>query len=267
MDLTQTYPRSVREKWLGIVQLGRALDKGKAKAHGNLGEYNYDCPMDQAVFDFLGMNGEEFLTVIKNAKSDAEIEAYARPFVEKKSAQESRAVESGMAEPRPLGREPGVLHEPAGHRGAGTHGRDDLGRRSRLRREARGSHPPDGAGLTATIRAVVQYDGTNFCGMQFQPRERTVAGELERVFGKLLGHEVKITSAGRTDSGVHASGQVVSFKTQTAFPFDRLPIAANSELPRDVSIREASVVAEDFSARFSAIERRLRVRGPCRKTA
>ena len=88
MDLTTTYPRSVRDKWLGIVQLGRALDKGKAKAHGNLGEYSYDCPMDKAVFDFLGMDGEEFLNVIKNAKSDAEIEAYAKPFVDKKSPDE-----------------------------------------------------------------------------------------------------------------------------------------------------------------------------------
>lgn len=85
MDLTKTYPRSVHEKWLGIVQLGRALDKGKAKAHGNLGDYNYDCPMDNAVFEFLGMNGEEFLGVIKNAKSDAEIEAYAKQFVDKKT--------------------------------------------------------------------------------------------------------------------------------------------------------------------------------------
>jgi hypothetical protein len=85
MDLTKTYPRSVHEKWLGIVQLGRALDKGKAKAHGNLGEYNYDCPMDNAVFEFLGINGEEFLNVIKNAKSDAEIEAYAKQFVDKKT--------------------------------------------------------------------------------------------------------------------------------------------------------------------------------------
>jgi hypothetical protein len=50
MDLTETYPRSVHDKWLGLVQLGRALDKGKAKANGTLGEYNYDCPMDNAVF-------------------------------------------------------------------------------------------------------------------------------------------------------------------------------------------------------------------------
>lgn len=88
MDLTTTYPRSVRDKWLGVVQLGRALDKGKAKAHGNPGEYNFDCPMDEAVFEFLGMNGEEFLEVIKNAKSDAEIEAYAKRFVDKKSPDE-----------------------------------------------------------------------------------------------------------------------------------------------------------------------------------
>jgi hypothetical protein len=88
MDLTKTYPRSVHEKWLGIVQLGRALDKGKAKAFGNLGEYSYDCPMDKAVFDFLGMDGEEFLNVIKNAKSDAEIETYAKQFVEKKPPSE-----------------------------------------------------------------------------------------------------------------------------------------------------------------------------------
>jgi hypothetical protein len=88
MDLTKTYPRSVHDKWLGLVQLGRALDKGKAKANGTLGEYNYDCPMDNAVFGFLGMNGEEFLGVIKNAKSDAEIEAYAKQFVAKKAPEQ-----------------------------------------------------------------------------------------------------------------------------------------------------------------------------------
>lgn len=88
MDLTKTYPRSVREKILGIVQLGRAIDKGKAKAFGNLGEYMYDCPMDQAVFDFLGINSEEFLDVIKNAKSDADIEAYAKKFIDQKAPEE-----------------------------------------------------------------------------------------------------------------------------------------------------------------------------------
>lgn len=88
MDLTKSYPRSVHEKMLGIVQLPRTIDKGKAKAHGNAGDYNYDCPMDKALFEFLGMNGDELLEVIKNAKSDAEIEAHCRPFVEKKSPEE-----------------------------------------------------------------------------------------------------------------------------------------------------------------------------------
>ncbi len=86
MDLTQTYPRSVREKVLGIVQLARTIDKGKAKAYGRLGEYNYDCPMDKALFEYLDMNGDELLRVIGNAKNDAEIEAYCKPFVAKKSA-------------------------------------------------------------------------------------------------------------------------------------------------------------------------------------
>lgn len=84
---------------------------------------------------------------------------------------------------------------------------------------------------------------------------RTVAAELERVFTRLLGHTVKITAAGRTDAGVHATGQVVSWKTGTAFPFDRFAIAANSLLPRDVAVREVQTVDDAFSARFSAVER------------
>lgn len=88
MDLTKTYPRSVHDKLFGIVQLGRTLDKGKAKAHGDIGEYHYNCGMDQAVFGFLGIDHEELLNRIKNAKSDAEIEAYVKSFVDKKPPSE-----------------------------------------------------------------------------------------------------------------------------------------------------------------------------------
>ncbi len=105
------------------------------------------------------------------------------------------------------------------------------------------------------MRAVVQYDGTNFSGLQFQPAARTVAGELERTFSSVLRHEVKISAAGRTDAGVHASGQVVSWKTGTAFPFERFALAANAELPADVAVRAVAAVDDRFSARFSAIER------------
>jgi hypothetical protein len=88
MDLTKEYPRSVRDKWQGVVQLGRTIDKGKAEAQGTIGEYHYNCPMDQAVFSFLGIDHGQMLDSIRNAKSDAEIEAFTRPFVEAKSREE-----------------------------------------------------------------------------------------------------------------------------------------------------------------------------------
>ncbi|MGB6520845.1 MAG: DUF5069 domain-containing protein [Candidatus Cybelea sp.] len=88
MDLTKEYPRSVRDKWQGVVQLGRAVDKGKAKARGNVGEYHYNCPMDEAVFGFLAIDHEQLLDSIRNAKSDAEIEAFTQPFVDAKSREE-----------------------------------------------------------------------------------------------------------------------------------------------------------------------------------
>ncbi|MBV8155274.1 MAG: DUF5069 domain-containing protein [Candidatus Eremiobacteraeota bacterium] len=88
MDLTQSYPRSVHARWQGVVQLGRTIDKGKALAHGTIGEYHYNCPMDQAVFAFLGIEHEQLLAVIKRAQGEAEIEAFTRPFVAAKSAEE-----------------------------------------------------------------------------------------------------------------------------------------------------------------------------------
>jgi hypothetical protein len=88
VDLTKEFPRSVRAKWQGVVQLGRAIDKGKALAHGNVGDYHYDCSMDRAVFEFLGIDAAGLLDVIRAATSDAEIEAYTRPLVAAKSAED-----------------------------------------------------------------------------------------------------------------------------------------------------------------------------------
>jgi len=88
MDLTKTYPRSVREKLAGVVMLARATDKGKAFAAGTHGEYNFNCPMDKAVFGFLGIDSDKYLEKIKSAKNEAELEAYAREFVSKKSQAE-----------------------------------------------------------------------------------------------------------------------------------------------------------------------------------
>jgi hypothetical protein len=91
LDLQTGYPRSVRDKVLGVYQLGRAIDKGIATANGTNGEYNYDCPMDKAVFGFLGLNHAALLDVIKKANSQDEIVAYVKPFVDKKSAAEINA--------------------------------------------------------------------------------------------------------------------------------------------------------------------------------
>ena len=88
MDLTKGTPRSVRDKVLGIVQLGRTTDKAKAVAHGTIGEYEYDCSMDKGLFDFLGIKGNEYLKVVTNAKQDSEIENYVKGFLGKKTPQE-----------------------------------------------------------------------------------------------------------------------------------------------------------------------------------
>jgi tRNA pseudouridine38-40 synthase len=106
-----------------------------------------------------------------------------------------------------------------------------------------------------TIRLAVEYDGTLFCGFQWQPSVRTVAGVLETALSSIFEATVKVSAAGRTDAGAHATGQVISFKTTAAFPFDKLVAALSSVLPRDLSVRDAAVASDGFSARHSALER------------
>lgn len=84
---------------------------------------------------------------------------------------------------------------------------------------------------------------------------RTVAGVLESALTQIFGEPVKVTGAGRTDSGVHATGQVVSLETGAVFPFDRLLLALRGVLPSDLTVREFACVEAGFSARFSARER------------
>ena len=100
-DLTTSYPRSVRDKLFGVVQLGRAIDKGIATANGLNGEYNFDCPMDKRVFGFLGVEGDALLDAIKRAGSESEIEDYLRPFVTAKTPQEIEAFNAEFLEQGP----------------------------------------------------------------------------------------------------------------------------------------------------------------------
>ena len=89
MDLTKEFPRSVHAPFAGVVMLARTTDKAKAKAAETLGEYDYNCPMDQAVFGFLGIDADQFLETVKKANGDdRKIEAYAKTFADKKSPAE-----------------------------------------------------------------------------------------------------------------------------------------------------------------------------------
>lgn len=98
------------------------------------------------------------------------------------------------------------------------------------------------------------YDGTNYHGFQSQIEEhgQTIQGELERAWKKLFAEEIKIIPAGRTDTGVHAAGQVTNFKSTSHIPQEKIPKALNSILPNDIRILEAKEVSEEFNARRSA---------------
>ena len=107
-----------------------------------------------------------------------------------------------------------------------------------------------------TYRLVVEYDGTAFRGLQYQPPPlRTVAGSLESALARLFPDAPKITAAGRTDAGVHATGQVVSFASERGFPIERLGLALNANTPPDLVVRAAELADDAFSARFDALER------------
>ncbi len=105
------------------------------------------------------------------------------------------------------------------------------------------------------FKATVEYDGTDFSGFQWQHEIRTVQGELEKALAYRIERPVRVTGAGRTDSGVHAMGQVVSFAAETRIPCDKMSLALNGVLPSDLSIRQVTETEPDFSARFSASSR------------
>ena len=102
------------------------------------------------------------------------------------------------------------------------------------------------------VKLVVAYDGTAYHGWQIQPGARTIEGELNRTLSELLQEEIQVIGASRTDSGVHAMGQVVNFFTDGTIPLDRLPRAVNSILPPDIVVLDAAEADRNFSARHSA---------------
>jgi tRNA pseudouridine38-40 synthase len=108
------------------------------------------------------------------------------------------------------------------------------------------------------IRLVVEYDGTSLCGWQRQSNGPTVQEHIESALASLLQHEVTIAGASRTDAGVHARGQVASFRTEKPIPLHGIRRGLNSLLPDSIAITEAIEVDDAFHPRFSATGKHYR---------
>src|SRR5262245_1202908 len=111
-----------------------------------------------------------------------------------------------------------------------------------------------------TFKAILSYDGTNFSGFQSQAHVRSVQGELEAALADLEGTRVVVHGAGRTDAGVHALGQVASFKLSNAIAANDLFRALNAKLPEDVRVLSVEEAAAGFNARFHARSKVYRYR-------
>jgi tRNA pseudouridine38-40 synthase len=100
-------------------------------------------------------------------------------------------------------------------------------------------------------KCVIAYDGTDFAGYQVQPEKRTIQSEFEAVLAQMhKGTIIKVTASGRTDSGVHAKGQVLHFESPLTFPTENWVKAFSALLPTDIIVLEVDIVPDDFHARF-----------------
>lgn len=99
------------------------------------------------------------------------------------------------------------------------------------------------------VMLTVAYDGTNYHGWQIQPNGETIEGILNRCLSDLLGEKIEVIGASRTDSGVHALGNVAVFDTESRVPADKISYALNRSLPEDIRIQKSQEVAPDFHPR------------------
>jgi tRNA pseudouridine38-40 synthase len=104
------------------------------------------------------------------------------------------------------------------------------------------------------IRLEIEYNGAKYCGWQVQPagRKKSIQEVIEKVLGKILSKRVKLIVSGRTDAGVHALAQVANFHTNSKIPLDKLKLALNGLLPRDIKISGIGEARPDFHSRFSS---------------
>lgn len=118
------------------------------------------------------------------------------------------------------------------------------------------------------IKCTVAYDGMHFCGYQIQPQHRTVQQEIEKALQKLhKGELVRVQASGRTDSTVHAKGQVIHFDTPLSLEEWQWSNALNTMLPDDIVIRQVEKKTEEFHARYGVERKEYRYRVLLSKTA
>lgn len=110
------------------------------------------------------------------------------------------------------------------------------------------------------FKLILAYDGTDYCGWQVQPEARSIQGTLASAIGRVTGENVLPQGSGRTDAGVHALAQVVTFQTESVIPAANLVIALNDVLPSAIRVFDAAEVSPDFHARKSAKAKTYRYR-------
>lgn len=109
--------------------------------------------------------------------------------------------------------------------------------------------------LKRRYRAIIEYDGTDFLGYQIQASGRTVQGEIEKSLKKITQSDIRVDAAGRTDTGVHAVGQVIAFNADWKHSLEDLHRALNAVLPRDIVVSDLKIAKNTFHPRFDAVSR------------
>lgn len=143
--------------------------------------------------------------------------------------------------------DPGVAVETSGYEDGPAQGSGNTGRQDR--QECGGRLWAGKGGKVKRVMLTVSYDGTAYRGWQLQPGQETIEGVLNRCIGELTGEKAEVIGASRTDSGVHALGNVAVFDTESLIPAEKFSYALNQRLPEDIRIQDSTEVPADFHPR------------------
>ena len=112
--------------------------------------------------------------------------------------------------------------------------------------------------MSQRIALGIEYDGSRYCGWQYQDHSPSVQDKVEQALAKVANHPVRVNCAGRTDTGVHALGQVIHFDTKAVRETHAWVLGANANLPDNITVLWAKAVSAEFHARYSAVRRQYR---------